>query len=96
MVCLQEPVEEGKLLQEETLSLRIADACNQIFIEDCQSICHHSAKRLEDCMKKNTSMIFICQIKFLLLCTNLFLCLFVSTLANNYSIVFLIGFVEFS
>ncbi|KAI7876055.1 hypothetical protein K492DRAFT_135768 [Lichtheimia hyalospora FSU 10163] len=50
-VC-KSKLKREKLLDDETLSSRIADACNHIYISDCEGFCRYSAARLDDCMKK--------------------------------------------
>ncbi|CEP16997.1 hypothetical protein [Parasitella parasitica] len=38
------------LLKEETLTTRITEACNNIYISDLQSFCQYSAARFKDCL----------------------------------------------
>lgn len=47
-----------KPLKEETLSLRIADPCNSVYLEDFRGYCHYSDSCLQLCLNKE--LIFIC------------------------------------
>lgn len=40
------------LLSEETLSTRIAEACNQVMISDLRGFCRYSASRQDDCLER--------------------------------------------
>jgi hypothetical protein len=50
-VC-KSKLKREKLLEQETLTSRIADACNHVSIDDCRGFCRYSAARLDDCLKK--------------------------------------------
>lgn len=39
-----------KLLKEETLTTRIGEACNSIYISDLQGFCQYSETRFKDCL----------------------------------------------
>ena len=39
-----------KLLDEETLTMRIRDACNNVLISDLQGFCRYSTKKFDDCL----------------------------------------------
>ncbi|KAG1436418.1 hypothetical protein G6F56_013564 [Rhizopus delemar] len=41
-----------QLLEEETLTSRIADACNRILYNNLQGFCRYSAAKLEDCLNR--------------------------------------------
>ncbi|KAG1255894.1 hypothetical protein G6F68_010039 [Rhizopus microsporus] len=41
-----------ELLQEETMSSRIGDACNKVLLSDLQGFCRYSATRFEDCLSR--------------------------------------------
>lgn len=39
------------LLQEETLTSRIKDACNSVLIDDLKGFCRYSQKKFNDCLE---------------------------------------------
>ncbi|KAI8973051.1 hypothetical protein BDB01DRAFT_701248, partial [Pilobolus umbonatus] len=41
-----------KFLENETLTTRISDACNNILLQDLQAFCCYSASRFTDCLHK--------------------------------------------
>jgi transposase len=45
-------IKREELLQEETLSSRIRDACNSILLSDLQGFCRYSVARFDDCLNK--------------------------------------------
>jgi transposase len=51
-VC-KSKVKKHKLLDEETLTSRIRDACNQVLISSLQGFCRSSIKRFQDCLELN-------------------------------------------
>jgi transposase len=50
-VC-KSKVKKHKLLDEETLTSRIRDACNQVLIGDLQGFCRSSIRRFQDCLDR--------------------------------------------
>ncbi|KAG1448381.1 hypothetical protein G6F56_008958 [Rhizopus delemar] len=50
-VC-KSKLKREKLLQEETLSSRIGEACNTILLSDLQGFCRYSAAKFEDCLNR--------------------------------------------
>jgi transposase len=40
------------LLEEETLSTRISDACNKVMISDLEGFCRYSASKWDDCLER--------------------------------------------
>lgn len=49
LVC-KSKFKREELLQEETLSSRIGDACNRILLSDLQEFCRYSVARFEECL----------------------------------------------
>lgn len=49
-VC-KSKLKRGKLLQEETVTSRIAEACNNIYLIDIQGFCGYSASKFQDCLE---------------------------------------------
>lgn len=41
-----------KLLEEETMTMRIQDACNKVLISDLRGFCHYSLSKFEDCLSR--------------------------------------------
>ncbi|KAG0934948.1 hypothetical protein G6F57_008816 [Rhizopus arrhizus] len=41
-----------QLLDEETLTTRIADACNRVLYSDLQGFCRYSASKFDDCLSR--------------------------------------------
>jgi len=50
-VC-KSKMKREELLQEETLSSRIRDACNSILLSDLKGFCRYSMTRFEDCLNR--------------------------------------------
>lgn len=56
-------VKREKLLKEETLALRIADACNSVYLEDFRGYCRYSDSSLQ--LRLNKELIFFAQTSFI-------------------------------
>jgi transposase len=52
-------MKRDRLLAEENLSDRIADACNDVLISDLYGFCNHSKRQIIKCYKKHHSNIYI-------------------------------------
>lgn len=49
-VC-KSKLKREKLLKEETLTSRITEACNNIYISDLQGFCRYSVSKFNDCLE---------------------------------------------
>lgn len=49
-VC-KSKLKRERLLKEETLSSRIAEACNNIYLSDLQGFCRYSVSKFQDCLE---------------------------------------------
>lgn len=50
-VC-KSKLKRERLLEEETLSSRIADACNQVLLSNLKGFCKYSINRFDDCLQE--------------------------------------------